>query len=69
MADNKDLMINIYQNTSDNPKAPVFKGFTSVAGTVYEIAMWPAKNGKRGSFSGIMKVKQEKPQQQEEVPF
>lgn len=60
--DNKDLKINIYENNTDNPKAPSFKGYATIGGVVHEVALWPAKSGKKGSYSGFMKEKQDRPQ-------
>lgn len=55
--DNNDLRINISENESDNPKAPVFKGYATVGGKVYKVALWPAKTGK--GYSGKLEPKEE----------
>jgi hypothetical protein len=51
----------LHTNNSDNPKAPRLKGDCRVGGIVYELALWPAKSGKEGSYSGKFKVKGETP--------
>jgi hypothetical protein len=55
-----DGQIFLHANQSDNSKAPAIKGDMRIDGVVYEVALWPAKSGKEGSYSGKVKVKGEK---------
>lgn len=50
----------LHENKSENPKAPRMKGDFKILGVEYEIALWPAKSGKEGSYSGKVKVKGER---------
>jgi hypothetical protein len=68
----------LHANKSDNDKAPTIKGEMKIDGVLYEVALWPAKSGKEGSYSGKVKVKAEKNEKRqepakrdevEEVPF
>ena len=40
---------------------PVWKGFVTVDGKEYELAMWPARSGKPDAYSGTLKPKQARP--------
>lgn len=44
--------VNLFQNdTSDNDKKPIFKGYLKIDGVDHEFALWKAKDGKKG-YSG-----------------
>jgi len=54
-----DGQIFIHANKSDNSKAPALKGDLKIDGVLYQVALWPAKSGKEGSYSGKVSVKTE----------
>ena len=46
----------LFANKAEGNK-PVFKGSLKLDGVEYELAYWPSKSGKEGSFSGTVKKK------------
>jgi hypothetical protein len=56
-----DNRINVYMVNNPKERAPHIKGFITINGVVHEVALWPAKNGKDGSYSGNFKPKQDTP--------
>lgn len=50
--------INIFKNQKEGERMPVWKGFATIDGKEYELALRPAKNGKPDVYSGTIKPKQ-----------
>lgn len=46
-----------WQPDAEGTNKPHFTGFVTVAGVDYELAVWPAKSGKAGAYSGQIKPK------------
>lgn len=49
-------------------KKPVIKGTCMVNGKEMEVALWPAKSGKQGSYSGKISEKRERIEQSDIQP-
>lgn len=54
----------LFKNKADGNK-PHMKGKAKIDGVEYEIALWPSKSGKEGSFSGKISIPKPKTQNQE----
>lgn len=51
----KDKQVFIQHNTEDRGNRPVFSVKFRIFGKTFEVAVWPAKSGKEGSYSGSIK--------------
>lgn len=56
----QDGQIFVHKNAKQEGKQPSHKGSLMIDGVEYELALWPSKSGKDGSFSGKVKVKQQR---------
>lgn len=50
----------LFPNQNSDGKKPKLKGYATVNGIEYEIALWPHRNGKQDNYSGGIREKQEK---------
>ena len=52
----KEGQIFVHKNHKAEGNKPVLKGSLMVEGVEYELALWPSKSGKEGSYSGKVQL-------------
>ncbi len=64
----KEGQVFLFENFDPTENHPRFKGSVMIKGEKLEIALWPAKSGKPGAYSGKVSEEWKKPEEKRVLP-